>query len=147
MEAQKAIAVEPGLVSARESLIYLLYENGKVGEARRHIQTVQLQTPDGSPPQLRTGTLMALIDERRDIVARESGRPGLDPKWENHLDLLRADVMLAKRQIDDALAAYRTVAENPAVAIYAEDVIGQLEETLLSRPGVGARPQGSAVQP
>ena len=144
---EKAIEAEPSLVSARESLIYLLYEAGKVGEARRHIQTVQLQTPEGSPPQLRTGTLMALIDERRDIVARESKPYGTDAKWEGYLDLLRADVFLAKRRIDEALRTYRTAAENPAIAIYAEDVIGQLESTLLNSPGTAPRPQGSVGRP
>ncbi|MEZ4654331.1 MAG: tetratricopeptide repeat protein [Candidatus Eisenbacteria bacterium] len=131
---EKAVLAQPDLVSARESLAYLLYAAGDIKEARQSLQTILFQAPKGSPPSLRAGTLLAVMDERTDLVKQLTGptHPGssVDPVWWKHPGLLQADLALAQRRMDEARRGYQAAAQDPATAPYAQNVLEQMTESL-----------------
>lgn len=133
---EKAVLAQPELISARESLAYLRYAFGDIKGARQSLQTILFQAPEGTPPALRAGTLLAIMDERTDLI-RQLGaeqRGELDPEWWKYPELLRADLALAQRKLDDARREYRTASSNPKVAPYAQNVLQQMTENLGSTP-------------
>lgn len=130
---QKAVLAQPDLVSARESLAYLRYASGDIKEARQNLQTILFQAPKGTPPSLRAGTLLAIMDERTDLIGqlRREGRIGeVDPQWWNHPQLLEADLALAQRRLEDARRGYAAASLEPAVAPYAQNILEQMTENL-----------------
>jgi hypothetical protein len=52
---------------------------------------------------------------------------GARPDWWASPDLLRADVLLAQRQIAQSAELYRETLADPRVAAYAQLVLSQLE--------------------
>ena len=130
---EKAVLAQPDLVSARESLAYLRYASGDIKEARQNLQTILFQAPKGTPPSLRAGTLLAIMDERTELIGqlRRAGRSAdVDPEWWNHSALLEADLALAQRRLDDARRGYTEASLDPAVAPYAQNVLQQMTENL-----------------
>jgi tetratricopeptide (TPR) repeat protein len=130
---EKAVLAQPELVSARESLAYLRYESGDIKGARQNLQTILLQAPKGTPPALRAGTLLAIMDERTELIGqlrRAERSADADPQWWNHSVLLEADLALAQRRLDDARRGYTEASLNPAVAAYAQNVLDQMTENL-----------------
>jgi predicted negative regulator of RcsB-dependent stress response len=78
------------------------------------------------------------MDERSDLVRQltRSGEAGdVDLEWWNHRELLRADLALAQRRIDEARHGYQAASADPQVAPYARNVLQQMTESL----GDGAR--------
>ncbi|MEZ4649700.1 MAG: hypothetical protein R3E97_13130 [Candidatus Eisenbacteria bacterium] len=118
-EYAAAIEAEPDLVSARESAAYLLHTMGRIDESRLQLQEILRKVRKGSPPELRAGTLFSLGAERRSAVP-QLVKEGARPDWWASVDLLRADVLLAQRQIQPAADLYRKVLADEAVAPYAQ---------------------------
>jgi hypothetical protein len=95
------------------------------------------QAPKGTAPALRAGTLLAIMDERTELIRqldRAEQRGALDPEWWKYSQLLRADLALAQRRLDEARLEYRTASSNPKVAPYAQNVLQQMTENLGSTP-------------
>lgn len=123
---EAAIAAEPDLISVREGAAYLLHTLGRVDESRRHLETILRRVPKGSPHEVRTGTLYSLIGERR-AAAPGLVAGGARAEWWTSAELLRADVLLAQRQIAASAEAYRQARTDPSIAPYADLILTQLE--------------------
>lgn len=144
----QAIERSPELVSARESAAYVLWELGRIPESRQHLLVIYRQATDGTPPKLRSGRLLALVDERRTIAEAHRDEAAVQREWWTSPNLLRADLLLSQGKMAEAVRAYDEAADDPAVAPYARDVARQLREALnLPSTPAASPPPGSSARP
>lgn len=104
----RAISVEPDRISAVEGSALMLYELGRIAESAGFLVAAQEIAPPGSPPFLRSRSLLAILAGRQDAGAGE--------EWALDADLRRADVLLARLETEEAAALYRRVMESGANA-------------------------------
>jgi hypothetical protein len=103
---QAAVRVDPALLSARESLAYVLYEAGRLPEARTELGAALILAAPGSAPATRTRSLASLMDER--------ARSGAQDASTNPL-LRQADLRLIQGDVPGAARLYREAATKPPV--------------------------------
>ena len=127
---RKAIELAPESTSAAERAAYLLWEMGKISESRQLLLSVKRRSEPMSPTDVRASRLLALVDERR-VLHRSHLQDGVTRNdWWESKALLQADLLLAQGKMQEAVSAYESAASDSTVAVYAEDVAGQLRGAL-----------------
>jgi tetratricopeptide (TPR) repeat protein len=113
---QRAIEVDPSSLSARESAALLLYERGKLDEARTNLEFIVRSAPAGSPPALRAGSLLRILKDRDSLA----------PAWTSCGALLRGDLRLAQGDAAGAAVLYREAAADSQAAEAARRMLATL---------------------
>lgn len=114
----EARSIDAELVSAAEGVLYVGYELGRLEQtaaiAREIARTASPESPAGS----RARSLLAILEARASLA---------DSGWQESAALRAADLLAVRGRLEEALAQYRALADDPSAAHAAAITIGTLE--------------------